>query len=143
MIYNIAVKGCVLSDETLAYVEKHLTKLAKYLPNFNPDAPFLDLIIRKQKIHLDHYIQRTPVNGTSIKEVKNPKTQSPVYYEGIIKIILPRKPLVIRMKGNTIDEAINDGFKQINKKIKTYRGKHFPSDSEYYDKKSIKESEEE
>lgn len=113
MVYTIATKGCKLSDKILDHIEKHIKKLVSFLPQFDPDLPFFELIIKKHK--------RKRLN-----------------YDGTIMLRLPKKPLATHIIGANIDEAINIGFKRIVKELKTYKGEHFQSDSGYFDHTSIR-----
>lgn len=138
MIYNITTKNFDLSDKTLKDIDKYAKKLVKYLPDFDPDLLLMDFIIRKQKKHLDNFVEKVEANHTSTTVYVNKKTYASVYYDGRILLRLPAKPLVVRFKEDTVDKAISVGFERIDKELQRYEGMHFVSDSEYYNHQSIR-----
>ncbi len=113
MRYTIATKGCDLSNKMLLHIKLHVRKLARVLPEFKSSLPLLEIVMRKQR------------NRTF----------------GTIKLILPKKPLVVHAQGFVIDEAINVGFDRLMREVDTYKGKHFVGDSEYFNHNSIRKAE--
>ncbi|OGH20760.1 MAG: hypothetical protein A3D74_05545 [Candidatus Levybacteria bacterium RIFCSPHIGHO2_02_FULL_37_13] len=125
MHYTITTKDCSLSEGLEKYLQVHIEKLAKFLPKFDRDLPLLDIIVRKHK-------------KKSLKKAGKKHIDNPVYYDGTLKLILPKKPLVVKILGKTIEEATNLGFSHLLKELETYKGKHMSSDSEYFDRRSIR-----
>lgn len=139
MKYEVSSKGFKLSDATLQQIEKYVVKVERILPHFAPDLVFVDIVLKKHKIHrLNHIKDYEPEENEIIVGHVNPKAKSSVYFDGIIKLILPKKPLIVHLKGSMIDESIHAGFDRLIKEIETYKGKHFSGDSKYYDHRTIR-----
>lgn len=103
----------------LAHIaSKHIVKIERMLSSLASDLAELDIILRCNK-------QRREL------EKATPKLSALYYFDGTIKLILPRKVLVAHLEGLNEDEAINSGFEKLVREIKTYRGKHFKTDSQY------------
>ena len=141
MKYTISTKHCSLSDKNLEHIEKHIEKINHMLPNLDPDTTLLDFMLRENKKRRFNYIRHETLEenqtGKTIKNV-NPKAPNPIYFDGTIKLVLPKKPLMVYLKGVTIDEVINTGFERLFEEIKTYKGKHYSGNSEYFDHKTIR-----
>lgn len=140
MKYVITTKQCVLSKDIEHYVEQEVSKLVRFLRRHDPILPTLDIVIRKhKKRRLNH---RALADGFSDHQwtilMVHPKADSSHYYDGMMKLLLPQKPLVVHFKGKTTDEALNVGFARLMKELETYKGKHFESDSQYFDHRSIR-----
>lgn len=138
MIYNITAKNFDLSDRTLKDIDRYAKKLVKYLPGFDPDLLLMDFIIRKQKKHLDNFVEKVEADHTSTPVYEKKKTYGTVYYDGRILLRIPAKPLAVRFKEDTVNKAISVGFARINKELQRYEGMHFTSNSGYYNHKSIR-----
>lgn len=126
MLYNISCKGFKIADESLKYIDKHTKKIAKFFPALKQDLALMEIIIRRQR---RKRLNRKEKNFDTVNQgvhitSKNPKAENPVYYEGKIILRLPIKPLVARLTGNNLDEAIKDGFKQLTKEIIKYNGRY-------------------
>lgn len=117
----ITTKGFKLSPKDKEKVESYLSKLSRYLIQFREKLPIFTFILRKDK-----------------KVSTSPKEKSPFYYEGTMKLSLPKKPLVAHIRETFVVEAIEKGFKRILKELQTYKGKHFKAHSDYKSKESHK-----
>lgn len=126
MKYTVSTKHCILSEKTLKHLRRHIEKLDQMLPGFDPDLVSLDIVFRRKR--------ERKLNHTN----PTPKAPDFIYFEGTIKMVLPKKPLIVCFKENTIDQAVNIGFERLFKEIETYKGKHFPNDSEFYNHDTIR-----
>lgn len=141
MKYTVSTKQCGLSDKTLRHIDKHIVKINQMLPGLDSDATELDFVIRQnKKKRLNHIRLETYEENHTERAIEDasPKASDPIYFDGTIKLVLPKKPLSVHLKGATIDEAINTGFDRLFKEIETYKGKHYTSDSEYFDHATIR-----
>ncbi|MBI2031707.1 MAG: hypothetical protein HYT08_03775 [Candidatus Levybacteria bacterium] len=140
MRYTVTAKQCELSDKALLHIKNHVRKLAGLLPEFRVDLPLLEIIIKRhKKRRLNHITDEVRIdNVIEIVESVTPKSEDPIYYDGTIKLILPKKPLVVYTRGFLLDQVIDVGFHRLTKEIKTYKGKHFVGNSEYFDRRSIR-----
>lgn len=142
MVYTIALKRCRLSDFAFKYIEEHVVKLAQFLSDFDPDLLLLNLVIRKhKKRRLNHISESVLDRGETQIGTANPKAEAPLYYDGTIVLVLPKKPLIVHFLGQTLSEAVSIGFERLFKELDTYKGKHFPNDSEYFDHRSVRTKE--
>ena len=143
MKYTVTTKHLKLSEKTLAHIERHVKKINHMLPFLDPDAVTLDFVLRKnRKKRLNHIkieIFEEDHQEKSIEQI-NPKAESPIYYDGTIKMILPKKPLVVHIAGENIDQAINIGFERLFKELETYKGRHLVDDSEYFNHDTIRKN---
>jgi len=86
----------------------------------------LDLVFKRKKERILSHASPTP------------KASLAICFDGTIKMVLPKKPLIVRFKKATIDEAVNIGFDRLFKEIETYKGKHFTNNSEFYNHDTIR-----
>lgn len=114
MIYSISTKDCKISEKNLILLERHLYKLSDLISKFSSDLPLLYLVIRWH----------------SKKD----------YYDGALFLDIPKKRLYAVFEGKSIEEAVQLGFERIEREIDTYKGLHFTSDSEYYDRSTLEEA---
>lgn len=114
MIYTISAKGCQISKKNLVLIERYLFKLSDLVSKLSSDLPLFYLVIRWQSKKDFHY--------------------------GSIFLDIPKKRLFCSFSGKSIEEALELGFQRIKKEVKTYKGFHFPSDSEYYDRSTLEEA---
>lgn len=141
MKYTISTKHLKLSDKTLGHIEKHIEKINHMLSHLQPDISELDLLIRENKKkrlndrNLEAFVENEMLKA---KNRVNAKILSPIYFDGTIKLTLPKKPLTIHLHGTTLDEAINVGFDRLFGEIETYKGKHYTGNSEYFDHRTIR-----
>ncbi|OGH13161.1 MAG: hypothetical protein A2687_05240 [Candidatus Levybacteria bacterium RIFCSPHIGHO2_01_FULL_38_26] len=124
MRFIIATKDCALSTASKEYVGQHTKKLSTLLSKRSLSPSLLDILIKKHK------------RVTSASDRSS--VDNPIYYDGTIKLVLPKKPLVVRMIGKTIDEAVKNSFAKLTKKLETYKGKHISSNSKYLDHSTIR-----
>jgi len=121
MRYTITTKGCTLSEVTVRKIDQQVKKLSRFLLGFDPEVLLLEIIIKKHHTRIHSLID------------------NPVYYDGALKLILPKKPLVAHLLGKSADDALRKGFHHLLKELKTYKGKHFKSNSEYFNQATIRE----
>lgn len=134
MVFKLIAKECEVVESSQQHINRHLEKLSRFLKNIEADLPILHLIIRKNR---DRYHP---------KKISSPKAKSYVstkpslaYYEGSIVLTLPKKLLYAHFKGQTVDECVNLGFERITQKVIKYKDTHFPTESEYPDRASIRQ----
>ncbi|OGH17291.1 MAG: hypothetical protein A3C30_01665 [Candidatus Levybacteria bacterium RIFCSPHIGHO2_02_FULL_40_18] len=128
MKYTISTKLFRLSDKDYKYIQKLAEKLLQFIPFKDSDYPLLEIVLRKNK---KKSLKVQPLHGHEAAD-------NPVYYDGKLDLILPKKRLVSKMLGKTVDEAIKDGFDELFRELETYKGLHFGSDSEYYDHGTVR-----
>ncbi len=140
MNIKIASKNFQVSKRLYREIIKKAEKVFLLTPWKDSDYPILDMIIRKKrKKSLSH----TEKKLISEYEVNPPAgghraIDNPVYYDGTIKLITPKKPLVTSLLGKTLEEAIEKGFRHLIREISKYKGMHFRSHSEFFDHSSIR-----
>lgn len=118
---QITAKGFRFSPTDREKINGYISKLSRHLLKFKEALPILTFVLKKDKT-------------TS----SAPKEKSAYYYEGTIKLLLPKKPLIAHIRESYTIEAIESGFKRIIKELQTYKGKHFKSHSDYKNHDSIK-----
>ncbi len=140
MKVSISTKHLQLSPTSTRAIEKYLTKINKIIPTFEDDLVEMDLVLKEYKKRGSGGKKTELVEEEFDLPVENdiPKTSEPTYFEGTIKMILPHKPLVVRLKGLSEEEAINKGFDTLIRELQKYKGKYFTSNSEYFDHKTIR-----
>ncbi|MBI2074943.1 MAG: hypothetical protein HYT83_03860 [Candidatus Levybacteria bacterium] len=138
MICSITTKGCRLSDVILEHINQHAQKIAQFLSGYGSDLPLLVIILRKHKRRLGQNTEIITFDEGDVRHIINNKTASTIYFDGTITLRIPKKPLVVHLTGGSPDEAVNIGFERLIKELKTYKGKHFSSNSEYFDHRSIR-----
>ena len=142
MNYHITTKVCTLSGTVRDHFLRHLRQIEKDLSDMDPNLPILDVIVREHnKKRLNHHaIEEMELNGSKayLKTV-HPKYPSSVYFDGSIRLILPKKPLFVKFEGGVIDKALDVGFERLLKELETYKGKHFSGYSAYRDHSSIRD----
>lgn len=141
MKYTISAKHVKLSDKTLGFITLHIEKVSHMFPDLKPDIAELDIVIRenkKKKLHdvKSLELEEIPTRKSTKKVVS--KVLRPVYFDGTIKLVLPKKPLTIHLKGASIHQAVSKGFDRLIAEIETYKGKHYSGDSKYYDQRTIR-----
>src|SRR3989344_1804577 len=98
MKYTITTKHCSLSDKTLKHIEKHIAKINNMLPNLDPDATELDFIIRqnkKKRLNSQKHEELEENHMEKTIEDFYPKASDPIYFDGTIKLVIPKKPLTV------------------------------------------------
>jgi len=119
---------------------KRMEKIIRVIPWKDSDYPLLDIIVRKKrKKSLDHIEKRL----ISEYEINPPagghkSVDNPVYYDGTIKLIMPKRPLIVSLLGKTPEEAFVLGFDHLEREIGRYKGTHLKSHSEYFDHDTIR-----
>ncbi len=126
MRYTVTAKLCSLSQEVEGYIMQESIRLTDYLSGVDSEIPHLDIIIRKNK--------KKGLNNIEGKKV----VDNPIFYDGTLKLMLPKKPLVVNILGKTIDEALKTGFKTLKKTLETYKGEHMKSYSKFKDHATLR-----
>jgi|SRR5581483_7030889 len=106
MNYTITLKECNLTERDREKLHLFTSKLANRLSNFVIDLPMLEVILHKSQ-------------------------KKGGYFEGTLKLNLPKKPIVAHEKGITIEDAMHNGFYCLLKEFEKYKGKHFKGSSKY------------
>ncbi len=132
MILKLTKKNCRISDEAYEHIEKHLGKIGLYLRGIESDLVVFRLLIRR---NIDRYHPpKTYPHHQSYADDK----PALAYFEGAITFRLSKKQLYVHFKGHTVDECIDTGFDLIFREIEKYKDEHFPSESEYPDRSSLR-----
>lgn len=141
MHFIVTTKQFHLSDNEYRYLERLVKKLLQFTPWKEPDFPLLEIIIRRhKKKSLDH-IEKRLISESAVKPKPEHETiDNPIYFDGTLELILPKKRIVTKMLGKTAREALKDGFDELFIELDKYKGMHFVNDSEYYSHKTIRQS---
>lgn len=111
MQYTIHAEKDIASETFRKHIDKHIQSFAVTLRDFASDIPYLQMTFgcnKKRKI-----------------------------YSGKFILHLPKQTLVAFLKETTPHGVINKGFHLLKKECMKYKGKHFVSDSTYFDRRSI------
>lgn len=133
MILKLTTKNCRVSNESKKRINEHLAKVAKLLPRIESDLVVFRFTIRK---NIDRYFP------PRVRRHRH-KTYSDLkpaisYFEGSIAFRLNKNRFYTHFKGVTIDECISLGFQRLFIKLEKYKDLHFPGESEYPDRSSIR-----
>ena len=101
-----------VSNSLWEVIEKHIEKLEQRLPHLNPNLGLIKLVIKRNK-------RRN-------------------YFDGSISLSVPKKHLYAYCLGFYPEEEINNAFERLFKELGKYKGKHFASDSQYFNHESIR-----
>jgi len=141
--FTITAKKFQIEDKDYQYIERVVKKLLKLFPGKDPDYPLFDIVIRKhKKKSFDHAEKRLISQGLAQPLHGHENIDNPIYYDGTLDFILPKKRLITKMLGKTVREAIKDGFDELFIELDKYKGLHFKDDSEYFDHRTIRKEEE-
>ncbi len=133
MKVKITAKGFQIPTLVYKHLNFHLQKISQRLPNLKYDLALMTLFIRKtthkyySKRHYHH-------SYTSYAD----RRLSLASYEGSMNLRLPKKPLIITFKGQTINECIDRGIDRLKEELQKYKDTHFKSQSEYPNRLSIR-----
>lgn len=140
MRFTITTKLFHLSDNEYLYIERLVKKILQFTPWKEPDLPFLEIVIRRHKKKgLNHIEKRLITEGAVEPKPGHETVDNPIYYDGALDLILPKKRIVAQMLGKTVREALKDGFDELFLELDKYKGLHFANDSEYYNHRSIRQ----
>ena len=140
MHFTITTKLFHLSDIECRYIERLVKKLLQFAPWKEPDLPLLEIVVRKhKKKSLNHIEKRLISEGTVEAKPGHETIDNPIYYDGTLDLILPKKRIVAKMLGKTVREALKDGFDELFLELDKYKGMHFANDSEYHSHKTIRQ----
>jgi len=134
MNISITTKGIRLSDRDEKYIERRLKKLSRFLPFQEKEIPTLSLLVRQHKKHsLNHSLGKVKKGHKSI--------DNPEYFDGILRLILPKKTLIANMLGKRIHDCLKDGFDELMVEVEKYKGIYFKNNSDFPDHKTIRKRE--
>lgn len=134
MILKLTAKGCKLLLNTQKHMNAYLAKMSRFLPKWEDDLIVLRLNLRK---NIDKYHPATD-HKLNYKTYKDTKAAL-AYFEGSMTCRLGKKQLYAHFKGHTINECITRGFDLIFRKLKQYKDLHFPSESQYPHRDSVRD----
>jgi hypothetical protein len=132
MIFKLTSEGCRVSQSSYKHVIKHLDKINQSLPDIESDLVVIRLVI---KSNVDEYF---PPRRHRLQKTYADTKPELAQYEGSITFRLAKKQIFVHFKGQTIDECIDTGFDLIFKKLEKYKDTHFPSESQYPDRRTIR-----
>ena len=133
MIFQLTTKNCGISDASYKYIKVHLDKITRFLPHVEGDLIVFRLNI-KRNIDLYHPPRMHPQGH---KGYINKKPAS-VIFEGSMTFRLNKNKFYAHFKGQTIDECLDLGFNRTFKELEKYKATHFPAESEYPDRSTIR-----
>lgn len=128
MILKLTCKNCQISSTIKQYIDKHLKKITRLLPDVKEDLVVLRLTVRRNRTR-----SRRHRSYADIRPVL-------AYFEGAATFRLGKKQIYAQFRGQVIKECIHRGFDLIFRKLKQYKDLHFSSESEYPDRNSIRDS---
>jgi len=133
MISKFTAKGFKISESAFRHINYHLKKFTRLLPNLNPDLPRFNFFIRKNisRYHLKRHYHHYFTNYLDRKGAL-------AFFEGSVNLKLPKKPLIVRFKGQKLNECVDRGIKTLKKELQKYKDLHFKAQSEYPDHQSIR-----
>lgn len=134
MHLQLTTKNCRISPQSHQYINKHLAKISRVLPDIESDLVVLRLTIRK---NIDKYY---PPKVRRHRQHKAYTDLKPAlsYFEGSMTFSLKKVWFYTRFKGQTIDECFNLGFQRLFTELKKFKDLHFSSQSEYPSQRSIR-----
>lgn len=135
--YTFAVKHFSLDPACEEFVVRQVEKLRRFLKDIDHESLVVEIVVRQEKARSPHH--EGGVEGESLDKKRN-RDLSPYYYSGTIHLRLPKKMLVATLDGAHAEEALRVGFDRLFREIEKYKGKHFPSYSQYMDRSSIRKA---
>lgn len=135
MIFKLTCKNCRVTQKSRNYIDQYVNKIQRKLLKFPEDEIVLKLIIRK---NVDRYYP-PKIHLHTHRTYSDSKTALAAY-EGSITFRLLKNRFYADFKGATIDECIKTGFSRILEEIEEFRNLHYPSESDYPDRKTIRET---
>lgn len=139
MHYTVTTKHFHIANKDLIHLTKLLKKVLGMVQWRELDYPLVDIVLRMQKKRSRNYMEKKFTSELIVQPLREHKIiDNPVYYDGTIKLLLPKKPLVVHILGIQVDEALNAGFDHLFRELATYKGHHFGDYSEYFDHRTIR-----
>lgn len=135
MRYTFTVKNFSPEPACEEFVVRQMDKLSRYLKDVDQESLVVEIVLKQDKARSPHH--EGGVGGTVVDK-KRSRDLSPYYYSGTIHLRLPKKMLVATLEGAHAEEALRVGFDRLFREIEKYKGKHFPSYSQYQDNRSIR-----
>lgn len=135
MIFKLTAKGCEISENSYKRIKARLQKIIQTFPNVSDDLIVFRLNLKRNtdKYHPKRVAHRSHKSYSDSKPFIS-------FFEGSIAFRLNKNMLYSRFKGHTIDESVNLGFERIVKNLEKHKSLHFPQESEYPDKNSIRKA---
>lgn len=141
MILKLTTKNCRVSNKSEKRIRKHLARVTRALPHIESDLVVFRLTIRK---NIDRYFP--PRFRRHRHKTYSDLKPAISYFEGSIAFRLNKNRFYTHFKGVTTDECINLGFERLFIKLEKYKQAsrwrdkdlHFPGESEYPDRRSIR-----
>ena len=133
MVFKLTCQHCELSDATLSRVNRNLNKITQRLPNVADDLIVVRLLLKRDT---DQYF--SPRTRRQHHKTYVDSKPNLAYYQGTLTLRLDKVNIIDNFKGETIEECIENGFESIFKKINKFKDKHFPSESEYRSRATIR-----
>lgn len=109
---TLTSKSFKMSDRFKRSILEKINKIESIFPKFHENLPELYLVIRRNKVRQ--------------------------YFEGSLKISIPKKVLFARFESDDAANSIERAFNKIYKEAEVYKGKHFKSYSKYKDHSSVR-----
>ena len=113
MICELTTKKFKLLPKEDRFLEHLLYKIERYLPKFAPDLPYINLVLKKN-------------------------LNKGEFFEGRIKLFLPKRTLAANFSGRTPKTLLKIGFDKISKEFDTYKARHFKGSSKYRSHESVR-----
>lgn len=133
MIFKLTAKGCEISESAYRHIKTRLQKISQFLPRLSDDMIVFRMNIKR---NTDKYHPKR-VYPHSHKSYSDSKPYV-ANFEGSITFRMNKHSLYSGFRGHTIDESINLGFERIIKNLDKHKDLHFPAESKYPYKKSIR-----
>lgn len=117
MIFQLTRKNCQIQPGVYKHIQAHLKKIDSILKNFDYDLPFLKITLKK---NIDKYHPpKTRIRHTGYQNRKPALS----FFEGAIALRTGKKPLYAHFRGQTINEAVDQGFGRIFREIEKNHGR--------------------
>lgn len=133
MIFQLTCKNCRVVKRSREFLNGYVNKIQREFLRLPDDEIVLKLIIRK---NVDRY--HPPKVRPHPHKIYSDSKAALAIYEGSITFRLLKRRFYADFKGVMIDECIKTGFDRIIKEIEEFRNLHYPSESDYPDRKTIR-----
>lgn len=102
-------------------------KLSTFIPLRMGDFSRVEIVIRKHK-----------TKSFTHKRTRREDIDTPEYFDGTIRLLLPKKDIIAKMTGKNVHEALKDGFDELVFEIEKYKGMNFKNDSDFSNRQTIR-----
>ena len=112
MRLKITTKGFQIPTQLYKHLDFHLQKISQRLPHLKYDLSSFSIIIRKtaHKYYIKRHYHHAYTNYSDRKGAL-------ALFEGSMNLQLPKKPLIVTFKGQTINECIDSGVDRLKKEL--------------------------